>query len=178
LGNEYAVCESTTLWYLLYTKPRQESKAAQHLANQHVECFFPKLRVQKLIRGKRAIVQEPLFPNYLFAALDPQVHNFTAIRSTRGVCGFVRFGDAFTTIPQQLINELMQQEQNQGQPEDCAWLARAGDKVQIVEGPFAGLDAIYRCEDGLERSMLLIKLLHNECEVSIANLQFISRPSQ
>jgi len=162
-------------WYLLYAKSRQEAKAAHHLNNQGIESYFPKHQVQKLVRGKRASVLEPLFPNYLFVAVDPEVHSFTSIRSTRGISCFVRFGDVFSVVPPELIALLRQQEQQAEPVENRAELPHAGDRVHIIDGPFSGLEAIYRCEDGLERSILLIKLLQDDCEVSVGNLQFASQ---
>ncbi|HBA65303.1 MAG TPA: transcription/translation regulatory transformer protein RfaH, partial [Methylococcaceae bacterium] len=34
-----------------------------------------------------------------------------------------------------------------------------GDKVQIISGPFAGLEGIYQMADGETRAMVLIELL-------------------
>jgi hypothetical protein len=56
-----------TIWYLLYCKAKEESKAVMHLANQHVEAFYPKVMVIKVLRGKRQTVEEPLFPNSITA---------------------------------------------------------------------------------------------------------------
>jgi len=162
-------------WYLLYSKPKQEAKAAQQLGNQGIESYFPKHQVQKMVRGKRTTLWEPLFPNYLFVAVDHHAHSFTSIRSTRGVASFVRFGNVFSVVPAELIALLKQQEQQAEAVENCADMPTAGDRVHIVDGPFSGLEAIFRCEDGLERSILLIKLLQNECEVSVGNLQFASQ---
>ena len=52
----------------------------------------------------------------------------------------------------------------------------AGDKVEINEGPFKGLGAIYKTKDGLERSILLITMLGQQNEVAVEN-QFIDKSS-
>jgi hypothetical protein len=54
--------------------------------------FFPKMAQVTKKKGLKQIALKPLFPNYLFIHLDKQVANFNAIRSTRGVGSFVRFG--------------------------------------------------------------------------------------
>ncbi len=64
-----------------------------HLENQSVECFYPEVCVEKILRGKRQMVQEPLFPSYMFVRFDfENGPSFTTVRSTRGVVDFVRLG--------------------------------------------------------------------------------------
>ncbi|EOW5973322.1 transcription termination/antitermination NusG family protein [Klebsiella pneumoniae] len=53
-------------WYLLYCKRGQLQRAQEHLERQSVNCLMPTIALEKIIRGKRTMVSEPLFPNYLF----------------------------------------------------------------------------------------------------------------
>ncbi|HBY5101497.1 TPA: transcription/translation regulatory transformer protein RfaH, partial [Klebsiella pneumoniae] len=79
-------------WYLLYCKRGQLQRAQEHLERQSVNCLMPTIALEKIIRGKRTMVSEPLFPNYLFIEFDPEVIHTTTISATRGVNNFVRFG--------------------------------------------------------------------------------------
>ncbi|MDI5349433.1 hypothetical protein MJL48_31325, partial [Salmonella enterica subsp. enterica serovar Kentucky] len=38
----------------------------EHLERQAVSCLTPMITLEKMVRGKRTSVSEPLFPNYLF----------------------------------------------------------------------------------------------------------------
>ena len=58
-------------WYLLYCKRGQLERAQEHLERQAVNCLMPTIELEKIVRGKRTTVSEPLFPNYLFIELDP-----------------------------------------------------------------------------------------------------------
>ena len=80
-------------WYLLYSKPKQESRAQEHLANQGFESFVPHIHINKIRAGKQSTKIEPLFPRYIFLKAGADV-NLASIRSTRGVAGFVKFGQA------------------------------------------------------------------------------------
>ena len=60
-------------WYLLYCKRGQLQRAQEHLERQSVNCLMPTIALEKIIRGKRTMVSEPLFPNYLFIEFDPEV---------------------------------------------------------------------------------------------------------
>ncbi|BBU79314.1 hypothetical protein EIMP300_07140 [Escherichia coli] len=60
-------------WYLLYCKRGQLQRAQEHLERQAVNCLAPMITLEKIVRGKRTAVSEPLFPNYLFVEFDPEV---------------------------------------------------------------------------------------------------------
>ena len=72
-------------WYLLYCKRGQLQRAQEHLERQAVNCLAPMITLEKIVRGKRTAVSEPLFPNYLFVEFDPEVIHTTTINATRGV---------------------------------------------------------------------------------------------
>ena len=76
-------------WYLLYCKRGQLQRAQEHLERQAVNCLAPMITLEKIVRGKRTAVSEPLFPNYLFVEFDPEVIHTTTINATRGVSHFV-----------------------------------------------------------------------------------------
>lgn len=70
-------------WYLLYCKRGQLQRAQEHLERQAVNCLAPMITLEKIVRGKRTAVSEPLFPNYLFVEFDPEVIHTTTINATR-----------------------------------------------------------------------------------------------
>lgn len=93
-------------WYLLYCKRGQLLRAKEHLERQEVHCLSPMIALEKIVRGKRTTVSEPLFPNYLFIEFDPEAIHTTTISSTRGVSHFVRFGTTPATVPSAVIEAL------------------------------------------------------------------------
>ena len=162
-------------WYLLYCKAKEENRAFDNLKNQGVESFFPTMQVEKIIRKKRVLVDIALFPNYLFVSIDEQHANFNSIRSTRGVIDFVKFGNVYTKVPTGLVAQLQLKQamrDNSGVDEP---LFNKGEKVVIQQGAFKGIEAIYDCTDGLERSMLLINLLNKATKLSVNNDEFTGR---
>ena len=48
-------------WYLLYCKRGQLQRAQEHLERQAVNCLAPMITLEKMVRGKRTAVSEPLF---------------------------------------------------------------------------------------------------------------------
>lgn len=156
-------------WYLLYCKRGQLQRAQEHLERQAVNCLTPMITLEKMVRGKRTSVYEPLFPNYLFVEFDPEVIHTTTISSTRGVSHFVRFGASPTIVPESVIQEL-----SAYQPEGVVdpQTPYAGDSVIITEGTFEGLQAIFTEPDGESRSMLLLNILNKQVKHSVKNTNF------
>ena len=164
--------QGNNCWYLLYCKAREEERAVQHLQNQGIESFYPVKSVEKIRKGVKSVKQEPLFPNYLFVSLDPEAANFNAIRSTRGVASFVRFGNTYTKVDDFIVSQLRLKLASTNKSIDDSELPKHGDNVVINEGTYKGLEAIFKASDGLERSILLIKLIEQQAELTIDNKNF------
>ncbi|WP_283131239.1 transcription/translation regulatory transformer protein RfaH [Enterovibrio norvegicus] len=156
-------------WYLLYCKRSEQQRAEQHLKRQGVDCYYPQVSVEKIRRGKRSSILEPLFPNYVFASFDPEKISFTTIRSTRGVVDFVRVGAKPQLVPLDLIKNLMVIEDCDDQRERLSEVWKDGDAIAISQGQFEGMEAIYKEADGELRSILMINLLNKQVEVSLEN---------
>ena len=143
-------------WFLLYTKPKQEKVALWHLQNQAYEVYLPLVQVEKIRQGVRILVEEALFPRYLFVQLDEAgQQSWAPIRSTVGVSQLVRFGHRFAEVSQDLVAWV----QAHSKLMKLAPELKQGDLVTITEGPFRGIEAIFRTYDGEKRAILLLNLL-------------------
>jgi len=155
-------------WYLVHTKPRQENCALENLERQGYACYLPTLRVEKLRQGRLTVLEEPLFPRYLFIQLghDDSAKSWAPIRSTRGVCRLVSFGVEPAKVEDSLIDYLKTQAaraQNLPQP-----LFSPGERVWLTGAPFAGVEGLYQMADGQQRAMVLIELLSRPVRVPVA----------
>ena len=166
-------------WYLVHTKSRQEDTAVTNLERQNYRCYMPMLHLEKIRRGKSVVVEEPMFPSYVFVQLDnsgcdkgdgsgngsSKGQSWTPIRSTLGVRDLVRFGGQSPKVDPDLIAALLEREQLQKTRPQA--LFAAGDKVIVTEGVFAGLEAIYQTVDAESRSMILLNLLNKPVQMRI-----------
>lgn len=150
-------------WYLVQCKSRQEDRAEENLRNQHFSCYCPRHLVEKMRYGKRTVIQQPLFPGYLFINLCRINDNWDSIRSTRGVLRMVTFAGQPLPVPDEIINELRARLAiAEGRP-----LFREGQPVTFTEEPFRGLDAVFCKADGEERAIVLLSLLHRQQELKV-----------
>ena len=167
-ANEVTVNPSSSSWYVIHTKPRQEQRALTNLQQQSYLCYLPMITLEKLARGRLNLVEEPLFPRYLFICLDNGRHgpNWAPIRSTIGVSGLVTFGSTPAKIDANLIDLL--QHQQAGLNETPERLFHQGEVLTVADGPFAGLEAVYQMQSGDNRAMVLIELMGKSAQMQIA----------
>lgn len=142
-------------WYALQHKPAQGDRALLNLQNQDASCFYPKVMVEKIRAGKRVRKLEPLFPGYLFINIDPSDPLWGKLRSTRGVLRIVSFANTPAPIPDEVIDQIRQglrtvDEQGGIKP---------GQTVQLQDGPFKGLEAVFQAYEGEERAIVLINFM-------------------
>jgi transcriptional antiterminator RfaH len=153
-------------WYLVHSKPRQERVALENLERQAYPCYLPLLAVEKIRRGRLTVAEEPLFARYLFVQLDTdsQGRSWAPIHSTRGVARLVRFGNEPARVDDSLIAMLREQAAQVGLAQR---LFEPGQKVQVTDGPFAGVEGIFQLNDGEARAMVLIELLSRQVSLPV-----------
>lgn len=155
-------------WFAVLTKPRSEMLACEHLQRQGFECRLP--RTRRVMRSVSGMIDriEPLFPRYLFLRADTTCQDLSRVRSTRGVSGLVRSGVVPVHVPEHVIASLdARAEPHTGLIKLDAPLLVEGQRVRVTEGPFGGLEAIFKARTGAERVILLVKLLGEICRVEV-----------
>ena len=68
----------------------------------------------------------------------------------------VQFGELPAIVPQELIDRLRAQEDDNGIHQICKYDYEAGDKIRVTVGPFEGYTAIFRCRDSAARVSILL----------------------
>ena len=164
-------------WYLVHAKPGQENTAERHLRRQGYEVYLP-LVSQPIRRGNRWQNRiGPLFPRYLFIALDEE-QSLAPVRSTIGVSCVVRQGGQYTVVPERVVRDLRSLE------DQVTGLHRIqeipglipGATVKVAAGPFNGLEGVFQRRAGGERVIVLLNILGRVAPVRIPH-EFVY-PSQ
>lgn len=146
-------------WYLVHSRARQEHVAAEHLARQDYAVYLPRLVLPRLRRSRWHDSVEPLFPRYLFAGVRAAEQSVHPIRSTRGVAGLVRFGEGYRPVPHDVVRGLQARADAAGMHRLQSAELAPGDRVRIVAGPFAGLEAIFEQRHGSGRVRVLLEVI-------------------
>jgi len=150
-------------WYAVQYKPAQGDRALAHLQNQEIPCFYPKVPVERIKGGKRSQNLEPLFPGYLFVNLEQTDSAWSKLRSTRGVLRVVGFANK----PAKISDELIQHIKDSLDKVAAQGGIQPGSQVQLTEGPFGGLNAIFQAYDGEERAIVFINFMQKQQRISV-----------
>jgi len=151
---------STSRWYVVETHSHAEVKVAAHLRRQGFEIYLPRYRKSRKHARRVDIIPSPLFPRYLFVAIDLASQRWRAVRSTVGVARIVSSGEAPTPIAHKVIYSLKSREDADGfiRLEAATPFAR-GDKIRILGGAFESCVGIFEASRDSERVEILLNLL-------------------
>lgn len=156
-------------WFAVCCKPRQESVAEENLARQGFRVYLPRISIRKYARGQWRTRIEALFPRYVFVQLDPRLQSTTTIRSTRGAVGLVRFGGQAATVPDAVIEDLLErQEESSGLHVYRPAEFLRGEAIRMVGGPLVGIDGVFSQPDGDLRVIVMLELLGKANEVKVS----------
>jgi len=155
-------------WYLIYTKPRQENLARENLDRQGFVTYLPLAQQTRRRNGRYMKMIEPYFPRYLFIQLNTDTDNWAPIRSTLGVSQMVRFGGVPAVVPEDLINYLKENDDPNGIQQMIQQDMSPGDKIEIVNGPFAGYSGIYQQQKSAERVAVLLEIVGKNAELTLS----------
>ena len=160
-------------WFLIYTKSRQEEKAVVNLQRQGYAAYHPKILIQKIQSGKQKVVEEALFPSYVFIQMTQLGNNWLPIRSTYGVRKIVRFGMFPAEVSAELIEGIrLKVDERQVVLRDKNFTA--GQKVLILQGPMQGLQAMFQCYAGKDRVAVLLSILGGQSTVNLPIMNITS----
>ena len=83
--------------------------------------------------------------------------SWSPVRSTQGVSSLVRFADRPARVDSRIINLIKRHEFEINKAPER--LFNEGDSLEVTDGPFAGMRAVFEMADGEHRAMVLISLL-------------------
>lgn len=155
-------------WFVVYTQAQREPQAKQHLLDQGFEVYLP--RFKKIRRHARKVqeVLTPLFPRYLFVALDLDDACWRSVNGTRGVVYILMHDERPAIVPKEIVQSLKAQEDAEGVvPLDSMALFSKGDKVRVLEGTFKDYTAVFTALTDKDRVQLLLNFLGRELKVSL-----------
>jgi len=131
------VGSSERVWAVFRAKPRKEMFLVDFLSSEGFRVYCPMLGE----KGSR-LRPKPCFPGYFFAEISPRFE-LTAVSKTPNVMCPLLFGGQLAALEPEHIDSFRAMESSEGiievaRPEKF----RKGQVVRILNGSFAGLDAV------------------------------------
>jgi len=166
-------------WYVIHTYSGYEDAVARNL-KQRVESLdmqdkifsviVPKEKKIEIKSGKRAVVEEKVYPGYVFVEMIVTDDSWYVVRNTPRVTGFI--GSGTTPLPVSpeemgIITKKIGEEEPRYKME-----ANVGDLVKIMDGPFKDFDGkVSEIDEAHGRIKVLVTLFGRETPVDLDFLQ-------
>jgi transcriptional antiterminator RfaH len=153
-------------WYVVQTQVNGEARAAENLRRQGFEVYVPRYLKRRRHARKIDFTAKPLFPRYMFVAIDMATQRWRSVQSTFGVSRLVTNGDEPAVVPEAVIPALKAREDAKGFVMMDARPAFApGDKVRVLAGVFMDNAGLFSGMADHDRVAILLELLGRQVRV-------------
>jgi transcription antitermination factor NusG len=161
-----ATSDKVEKWYALYVSSRAEKKVETELTKKGVENYLPLKTTLRRWSDRKKWVEMPLIPGYIFVRI--QYKNYLTALQTNHVVAFVRFEGKPAVIPDRQIDFLKRMLKQT----DYTWEVTTeqftpGQTVEIIAGPFIGMEAELVSIKGKKRVGVRIDQINNVLLVDI-----------
>lgn len=150
-------------WHVAYVITRHEKVVAQELSRRSVESFVPVYRAVHYWNKRRAQVELPLFPSYVFVRMT--FRERLRVLQVPAVVHLVTFNGLPASIPEEEIEALRTAVRlRRAQPHPYHSL---GDRVRIKSGPLKGLEGILMKQPTSSRIIVAVDFIHRSVSVEL-----------
>jgi transcriptional antiterminator NusG len=138
-------------WYVLHVYSGFEAKVAEAIRDkaqkQGIEeriedIMVPTEEVVEIKRGQKVNSERKVFPGYVLAKMDMSDEIWHLVKNTPKVTGFLGGGNKPVPISEKEAARLMTQLQEGIEKPRSAITFDIGEKVKVMEGPFASFEGM------------------------------------
>jgi transcription antitermination factor NusG len=126
------------IWFALYTKPKNEKKVADQLAQSGIEVYCPMVTQIKQWSDRKKKTETPLIPSYVFVNIEEKNRN--DVFEVHGVVRYLFWLGKPAIVRNEEILAL-----REGLKETISAVEiaeyKTGETINIPEGPFKGKEA-------------------------------------
>jgi transcription elongation factor/antiterminator RfaH len=156
--------EAVLPWYVLQCRVRKESMISAQLEGQGFECFLPKYKSIREWSDRKKVVEQPLFPGYVFCKFDYTQRRPVVL--TPGVLQVVGCGKAPIPVEQKEIEAIQLAVASELPSQPWPYM-EVGERVRIHTGKLAGLEGILINFKGNHRVVLSVSLLQRSVALEV-----------
>jgi transcriptional antiterminator NusG len=166
-------------WYIIHCYSGYEHKV-KHNLEQRIESMgmqdfifqvvVPTIEEIEIHDGKRRTVERCLYPGYIMVQVKLTDDSWYVVRNTPGVTGFVGMGNTPTPLRSEAVQGILRR-MEAAAPQVRATF-KAGQKVRIVEGPFADfIGVVDDLDEARAKVRILVSFFGRETPVELDFLQ-------
>lgn len=149
-------------WYILHTVSGSEKGVKRMLEDQIIkkkmseyfeEIVVPVIEVPEIKRGKKVVTEKKFMPGYVLIKMNMTDESWHLVKSVPKTTGFL----GSKTVPQSLaeseVQKIFSQIEVESKNVSASSLYSAGDKVQVIDGPFDSFSGIVEEVDAEAQKM-------------------------
>jgi transcription antitermination factor NusG len=154
-------------WYAVYTRSRHEKAIETLLRRQGLPTYLPLRRCWSRRRDRRATVELPALPGYLFVRCRLFGEVRAQLKKTPGVIRVVENAGRPCVIPEAQIESLRLALTRSEEVEAHPYL-NVGDRVEVVRGPLIGVQGrLLRIAPGRYKLVIAVEFVNQAVAVEI-----------
>jgi transcription antitermination factor NusG len=151
-------------WFALQVVPRHEKSVDKILEYRGYTHFLPTYRVRRRWSDRVSVVEEPLFPGYVFCR--SQSNLMETIRGSPGIIRIVTFGGRPHPVPDEEIEALQQIVRGKREYSAFRYL-NVGQKVRVISGPLTGVSGTITQFKNRDRLVISLEVIMKSVSVEI-----------
>ena len=155
-------------WFACWTRSRAEKRVKQWMDRHGMEAFLPIIERERQWADRKKRVQFPLFPGYLFVRVPwsrvpelVRMPSVVTVVGTNGVPCVIRDREI------ESVKTLVDGIGRTGILPSPADFLEDGDRVRVVEGPFAGLEGILLESAGQPRVIVQLTAIRQAVRIQL-----------
>ena len=166
-------------WYAVRTRSNCETKARLILSGKGIETYLPTFREVHQWKDRKKVVEQPLFPGYLFARIADCRETRLSVLSSNGVVGILGRGERIEPVPDKEI-EAVRRLLCSNTPCQAHPLLQEGAWVRVKRGSLKNIEGLLVRLKNQTRLVLSITLLSQSVstEIDASDVQFLRSTSQ
>ena len=173
------VLEQEKNWYVIHTYSGYEDAVAKNL-KQRIESLdmqdkifqvlVPKEKKIKIKNGRRATIEEKIYPGYVLVDMVVDDASWYVVRNTPNVTGFIGAGTTPTPISDEEIDGL--QKRIGVEEPKYKFDINVDDPVKVTDGPFKEMEGkVADIDEARGRVKVLVNMFGRETPVDLDFLQ-------
>jgi transcription termination/antitermination protein NusG len=165
--NATAFASEDVYWFAVQTRSRHEKKVATLLAEKQIAAYLPLLKEVHRWSDRRKMVEQPLFPGYVFVRIPKADEPRIAVLRTSGVVRFVGIqGEGIPISDREIEN--VQTLISTETPYGFHPFLRAGQKVRIRGGYLDGVEGILVAKNSDQSVVVSVELIQRSLAIRVA----------
>lgn len=159
-------------WYAVRTRSHCEAKSRSVLCEKGVETYLPSFREVHQWKDRKKIVEQPLFPGYLFVRIADCPQSRLSVLSSDGVVGILGSANSIEPVPESELQAVRRMLES-GISCHANPLLQAGAWVRVRRGPLKNLEGLLVRVKNQSRLVVSITLLSQSVstEIDVSDVQ-------